>query len=115
MWNVISDGNGNLQMLPYGEPIPDGWTLEATTADPNYLDPPPPAPRIITKYAARMRFTFEERAGIDTSTDTGVIVFSNDFNSAENIDLDSQEFIDGLDYLVLVGLLAPGRPAEIRA
>lgn len=114
MWNVISDGNGNLQMLPYGEPIPDGWTLEATTADPNYLDPPPPAPRTITKYAARMRFTFEERAGIDTSTDAGVIVFRNDFSAAEEIDLDNQGLIDGLAYLESVNLLAAGRAAQIR-
>jgi hypothetical protein len=81
----------------------------------NEVYDPEPTPRVISKYAFRMRFTFAEKQGIDTSTDAGVIVFSNDFNAAEEIDLDSQELIDGLAYLESVNLLAAGRSAEIRA
>lgn len=76
---------------------------------------PEPTPRVLTKYETRQRFTFTERGDIDTSTDTGVIVFRNDFNSATEIDLDNQEFIDGLAYLESVGILTAGRAAEIRA
>jgi hypothetical protein len=76
---------------------------------------PEPTPRVITKYEARLRFTFNERAAIDTSSDVGVIVFRNDFNSASEIDLDSQGLIDGLAYLESINLLAAGRAAEIRA
>lgn len=75
---------------------------------------PEPTPRTITKYALRQRFTFAEKSAIDTSTDSGVIVFRNDFAAAEEIDLDSQGLIDGLNYLESVNLLAPGRVAEIR-
>jgi hypothetical protein len=114
MWNVVSDGNGNLQLIPVGEPIPDGWTIEAVTANPNYLDPVPPQ-RVITKYQFRMRFTFAEREGIDTSTDTNIIVLRNDFNAAEEIDLDNPEVSAALDYFELQGLIAPGRAAEILA
>jgi hypothetical protein len=114
MWNVLSDGNGNYQLLPVNDPVPSGWTIEAVTADPNYLDPLP-TPRIITKYQFRIRFTFSERTGIDTSTDVNVIVMRNDFNAAEEIDLDNQEVIDALAYFELEGLIAPGRAAEIRA
>lgn len=76
---------------------------------------PEPTPRVITKYALRQRFTFAEKQAIDTSTDAGVIVFRNDFAAAEEIDLDSQGLIDGLNYLESVSLLAPGRVAEITA
>lgn len=81
----------------------------------NEVYDPEPAPRIITKYALRQRFTFAEKQGIDTSTDAGVIVFRNDFAAAEEIDLDSQGIIDGLNYLESVNLLAVGRALEIRA
>jgi hypothetical protein len=114
MWNVLSDGNGNLQLLPVGEPVPDGWTIEAVTANPNYLDPVP-TQRVITKYQFRQRFTFAERGAIDTSTDVNVVVMRNDFNAAEEIDLDNQEVIDGVAYFEQEGLIAPGRGAEIRA
>lgn len=114
MWNVLSDGNGNLQLLPVGDPVPDGWTIEAVTANPNYLDPVP-TQRVITKYQFRIRFTFSERTGIDTSTDVNVIVMRNDFNAAEEIDLDNQEVIDALAYFEQEGLIAAGRAAEIRA
>lgn len=76
---------------------------------------PEPGPRIVTKYAFRQRLTFAEKIGIDTSADPGVIVFRNDFAVAEEINLDSQAVVEGLAYLEGIGLLTPGRAAEICA
>lgn len=116
---VITRDSDGVQVAPTGSP--EGvayqdylaWVAEGGVQSEVY--DPEPTPRAISKYAFRMRFTFAEKEGIDTSTDSGVIVFRNDFNAAEEIDLDSQELIDGLAYLVSVGLLTSGRPAEIRA
>lgn len=71
--------------------------------------------RVITKYAFRQRLTFAEKMGIDTSADAGVIVFRNDFAVAEEVNLDTEAVVQGLAYLEGIGLLAPGRAAEIRA
>jgi hypothetical protein len=112
-WDVIQASTGELQLIPHGDPVPAGWTVVAETANPDYLNQV--TPRVLTKYEARLRFTFNERAAIDTSSDVGVIVFRNDFNSASEIDLDSQGLVDGLAYLESLGLLAAGRADEIRA
>jgi hypothetical protein len=112
-WNVLQDASGNLQLLPVEDDVPAGWEIVAVTVNPYYLQTA--TQRVITKYALRLRFTFAEKQGIDTSTDAGVIVFRNDFAAAEEIDLDSQGIIDGLTYLESVNLLAAGRAAEIRA
>ena len=37
-WDVIQDTNGNLQLVPSGDPVPDGWAVVAVTANPDYLD-----------------------------------------------------------------------------
>jgi hypothetical protein len=100
-------------MILQGDPVPEGAVYVGTTADPDYLNPP--TQRIITKYQFRQRFTFAERQLIDTSTDSVVIVMRNDFSAAEEIDLDNQEVIDGLDYFEQNSLIALGRAAEIRA
>jgi hypothetical protein len=108
--NVVVAPTGN----PNGQDYQDYLVWVAAGGVQNEVYDPEPTPRIITKYALRLRFTFAEKQGIDTSTDSGVIVFRNDFAAAEEIDLDSQGIIDGLSYLESVNLLAPGRSAEIR-
>ena len=37
-WDVLQDANGVLQLIPTGDPVPDGWTVVAVTADPDYLE-----------------------------------------------------------------------------
>jgi uncharacterized protein YbdZ (MbtH family) len=36
-WDVIQDANGNLQLIEHGAAVPDGWTVVAETANPEYL------------------------------------------------------------------------------
>jgi hypothetical protein len=112
-WDVIQDANGTLQLIPHGDLVPEGWSVVAETANPDYLNQL--SPRVITKYQFRQRFTFAERQVIDTSTDSTVIVMLNDFNAADEIDLDNQEVIDGLAYFEQTSLIASGRADEIRA
>lgn len=37
-WDVLQDANGNLQLIPTGDPVPAGWTVVAVTANPEYLE-----------------------------------------------------------------------------
>ena len=37
-WDVLQDASGNLQLVPTGDPAPDGWALVAVTANPEYLE-----------------------------------------------------------------------------
>lgn len=37
-FDVLQDANGALQLIPHGDPVPDGWTVVAVTANPDYLD-----------------------------------------------------------------------------
>jgi hypothetical protein len=37
-WDVLQDFDGNLQLIPTGDPVPDGWAIVAVTANPEYLE-----------------------------------------------------------------------------
>lgn len=37
-WDVLQDGAGNLQLIPSGDPAPEGWSTVAVTANPDYLE-----------------------------------------------------------------------------
>ena len=37
-WDVIQNSSGALQMIPHGDPVPDGWVMVVETANPDYLD-----------------------------------------------------------------------------
>jgi len=37
-WDVLQDANGNLQLIPTGDSVPDGWAVVAVTANPEYLE-----------------------------------------------------------------------------
>ena len=37
-WDVIQDINGSLQLIPTGDPVPEGWVVVVVTANPDYLD-----------------------------------------------------------------------------
>ena len=37
-WDVIQDINGNLQMIPHNDPVPDGWVIVVETANDKYLE-----------------------------------------------------------------------------
>jgi len=37
-WDVLQNADGNLQLIPTGDPVPDGWAIVAITANPEYLE-----------------------------------------------------------------------------
>lgn len=36
-FDVLQDANGTLQLIPHGDPVPEGWTVVAETSDADYL------------------------------------------------------------------------------
>lgn len=77
--------------------------------------------RKITKGAFRRRLTLNEKVAIQTSADAIVKVLDEDLKASEFVDLDFQQFIDGLNYLAsqniftvvrVTGLLVDGTQAE---
>lgn len=79
------------------------------------FDPAPPAPNPVDPGAFIMLFTPTEDAAIAASADPGVIQFMRAACAATTIDLNSPAIANGLAYLVGLGLLASGRPAQIIA
>ena len=87
------------------------------------IDDMPPKPEIsipkinyktiLTLHEFRTRFTFVEKVAIKQSTDAGVMVIQDDLMAAQEIDLENQELIDGIGYLVVQGLLTTERAAVI--
>lgn len=37
-WDVLQNAAGELILIEHGAPVPDGWTVVAETANPEYLD-----------------------------------------------------------------------------
>lgn len=83
------------------------------------VEPPPePEPvRWLHKAIYLRRFTAEERITIKAARASSAALddYLYILEAAENVFLDDPDLIAGLGFLVGAGLLAPGRPAEIRA
>ena len=103
--------------------IPDGKFAQFNSWEWRIIDelslaPEPPTPTInyktiLTILEFRTRFTFAEKVAIKSSTDAGVQVIQDDLMAAQEIDLENQDLIDGMGYLVLQGLITSVRVAEI--
>ena len=37
-WDVLQNASGGLMLIEHGDAVPDGWTLVAVTANPDYLE-----------------------------------------------------------------------------
>ncbi|MFA6287747.1 MAG: hypothetical protein WC661_10230 [Opitutaceae bacterium] len=72
-----------------------------------------PVVSIMTPLALMERLTDAEKLAIFTSTDAGVVIFRNMAVAAQEIRSDDERTVDGLAYLEHVGVLAPGRSAEL--
>jgi hypothetical protein len=93
------------------------WQAAGNTPAP--AAPPPRPPRTLPTYAARQRFTAQERVGITlrayqdlTVGDATLQTALDDMNSAVLIDLDGP-FADYARGLALRGLIAPNRVTDI--
>lgn len=76
------------------------------------FDPLPPV-RALSRLEFLRRFTAAERIAIRASTDPVVEDMMALQDAAEYIDIDDADTQAGLQYLASVGLLTPGRAAEI--
>lgn len=79
--------------------------------------PQPPAPRPITAIEFSLRFSVEESIAIRASADPVVKEWVRRLDDPRllEIDLERQEVVDGLNYLVTEGLLTAVRVQEILA
>lgn len=71
------------------------------------------SPVVLTPLAFIEKLTDSEKVGIFTSTNPGVVVFRSMAIAAREIRSDDPRTIDGLGYLVSVGLLTESRVAAL--
>lgn len=120
--NVIESHDTPPGWVPCGAAAP-GWSHFAGVFTP---PPAPPAPRRITPLAFRRRFTKPERAAIEWAAvdraelppeqrmqSAALRADLKDQAQATFIDLDDADVLEGVQTLEQVGLLPPGRAAEI--
>ena len=69
--------------------------------------------RKISKGAFRRRLTLNEKVAIQTSADPIVKVLDEDLKASEFVDLDFQQFIDGLNYLASQNIFTVVRVTEL--
>jgi len=74
-----------------------------------------PKIRKISKGAFRRRLTLNEKVAIQTSVDPIVKVLDEDLKASSFVDLDFQQFIDGLNYLASQAILTAARVTELLA
>jgi hypothetical protein len=98
-----------------------GWTYSNGTFTPPPPTTPPPV-TVFTKFQFRSKFTLPELLSIDNSgfnpvldatTKATLNTIQKNFDAAENIDITNPATIQGIQYLVSVGLLTTERATEI--
>lgn len=92
-----------------------GWTYDGTTFRPPAPTPPPAPTWTITKVAFVSRFTSAEYVGIvsASNSDPTVQAWYDLLFIANNIDLQDQRTIDGVNFMVSKNLLTSDRANEI--
>lgn len=128
MYNICSIPNQPLILVPDTDPVPDGYTLEGTTANPNYLADLQAitANRRITVLAFRNRFSTNEKITIDMASidnpaatiqsrmlAASLRVSQKDLDNATFVDLDRADTIAGVTSMETYGILGTGRAAQI--
>ena len=81
------------------------------------FDPPPPAPLVLTPLQWLMRFTPAERIAIRAARVTDPVVedIMDLLDKAQEVHPAEPATVQGVQYLVSVGLLTPARGAEVLA
>ena len=121
--------NGVVENVIVGDPAEFSDLVDITNSSPqpgpNWLydgsvfsEPPEVQPdlgTIITRFAFRQRFTFAERVAIRSAadSDTEVMVWLEDLQTASFIDLTRSEAIEGAQMLESKGLIDSGRADEV--
>lgn len=108
---VVTTADGRVVGFPAnGEPSP-----AAVENDLTHPPAPTPAPVVVSPLEMIQRLTDAEKVAIFTSEDPGVIVFRNMAIAAREIRSDDARTLDGLAYLVAIGILSASRPAQLLA
>ena len=128
MYNICSIPDQPMILVADTDPIPDGYTLEGTTANPNYLTDSQTAAsnRHVTVLAFRNRFTVEEKIAIDIasidnptaslqtrSLQASLRVYQKDLDNATYVDLERADTQSGVTKLEQYGVIGTGRASEI--
>ena len=117
---VIAEASWNpgegLYLVPLNESesCEIGQTYDAITI-PRFTGTPTPFPKTYTAYQFLLRFTAEERAAFRSAslTDSVVADFQELATAAHEIDTTNPMTIQGMNYLVSVGLLTEQRKQEV--
>lgn len=117
---VISDRATGEVVHAYSADAATEWPEYPFASFNHVLEQPAPVvpeSRTLTKRAYLGRFTAEERVAIRTAAKQSVALedYLELLAVSEDINLDDPDLIAGLAMLEGVGLIAPGRAAEIRA
>lgn len=86
-----------------------------------WVPPTPVNPRILTPLQFRQRLTLAERVALDGFEDSALPVQAKamlrtllaDLAVAKDVDLDNPSTVQGLQFIESVGIIAPGRAAQI--
>lgn len=125
IWNICTHPSEPTILVEDGSPIPNGYTIEAQTANPNYLDSSA-TPTRITKFAFRNRFSAAEKIALElASLDNPTLpmeqrqiaamlrVFIKDLENAQFVQLDRPDIQQGVMQLVQLGILSHDRATHI--
>lgn len=127
MWNICTKDGQPTILIAVNDPIPDGYTVQAETANPDYLlNMSNSGVTKITNLAFRNRFTLTEKitieiASLDSPTATSqqrqmaamLRVYMRDIDNATYIDLSRADTQAGVRQLETYGIIGPGRADEI--
>lgn len=128
MWNICTRVSNPTILVPIGETVPEGYTVEATTSNPNYLTESlgVEGGRWITKLAFRNRFTGTEKvlvemaalddptAAISARQQAAMLrVYLKDVDNSTYVDLDRADTRAGVLAIEALGLIAGGRALVI--
>lgn len=85
-------------------------------APPPVVDPEPPVIRWMSQADFKRRLTASERIAVRAARSLDPVIddFLDILDSTTNVNLDDPDLINGLAYMVALGLIAPERPAQIR-
>jgi hypothetical protein len=128
MWNICTKPDNPTILISVEDPVPEGYTVEAQTANPNYLTDIVAAlgGRRLTKLAFRNRFTTAEKIALEMAQlddpagtpqqrqiSATLRVILKDLDNSVYIDLDRVETIQGINFLVSIGIISSERGTQI--
>lgn len=117
--HIVGDPNNYDNIVwESGTPLPSQTTLDEWIL----ANPTGPKPRVLTKFEFRKLFTMNERIAIDNAgTNTAIpalyramiVTALKDYELSWEVQLDNPDVQQGVNFLEMIGLIAPGRAVVI--